>query len=134
MYEDNFVVGRLSRPVPPPPLPRPPRPPATRCACTPPSPPPTRAPGAQATGLGAHLALPLLRKAWRADLGEGEARQLLTDCMRVLFYRDTRASAKYTIGKCDASGSSVSEPQALDTYWEHPEFVKGGGHLGDGSW
>ena len=33
-----------------------------------------------------------------------------------------------------ASGCTVSEPQMLDTYWEHPEFIRGGGHLGDGSW
>jgi len=87
-----------------------------------------------ATGLGAHMALPLLRKYWREDITEEEARKLLIDCMRVLFYRDTRASAMLTIGKTDASGSSVGEPFMVDTYWEHPEFVKGGGHRGDGSW
>ena len=87
-----------------------------------------------ATGLGAHMALPLIRKGWRADMTEAEARKLLEDCMRVLFYRDTRASAKIHVGKVDGSGSSVSEPYMLETYWEHPEFVRGGGHLGDGSW
>lgn len=88
-----------------------------------------------ATGLGAHMALPLLRKGWRADLTEAEARKLLEDCMRVLFYRDTRASSKITIGKVDGTGpATVSEPMALESFWEHPEFVRGGGHLGDGSW
>ncbi|KAL3902983.1 MAG: hypothetical protein SGPRY_011851, partial [Prymnesium sp.] len=52
-----------------------------------------------ATGLGAHMALPMMRKAWKEGMSEEEARTLLTDCMRVLFYRDTRASAKITIGK-----------------------------------
>ena len=80
------------------------------------------------------LALPLLRKGWREDLTEPEARKLLEDSMRVLFYRDTRASAKITIGKVDAGGSAVSDPILLETFWEHPEFVRGGGHLGDGSW
>lgn len=87
-----------------------------------------------ATGLGAHMALPLIRKTWREDMTEEEARKLLTDCMRVLFYRDTRASAMLTIGKADASGSSVGEAFQIDTFWEHPEFVKGGGWRGDGSW
>jgi len=91
-----------------------------------------------ATGLGAHMALPLLRKAWREDMGEAEARKLLEDCMRVLFYRDTRASSKISIGKTDASGCVVDAPTALETYWEHPEFVRGGGHLvageAGGSW
>lgn len=80
------------------------------------------------------MALPLLRDGWREDLTEAQARKLLEDSMRVLFYRDTRASAKINIGKADASGCTVSEPQMLDTYWEHPEFIRGGGHLGDGSW
>jgi len=87
-----------------------------------------------ATGFGAHMALPLIRKAWRADMTEAEARKLLEDCMRVLFYRDTRASAKINIGKVDSTGSTVLEPITLETYWEHPEFVAGGGRLGDGSW
>uniref|UniRef100_A0A7S2IBD5 Proteasome subunit beta n=1 Tax=Haptolina brevifila TaxID=156173 RepID=A0A7S2IBD5_9EUKA len=87
-----------------------------------------------ATGLGAHMALPLLRKSWRADLTEAEARKILEDCMRVLFYRDTRAGSKIQIGKVDSSGSAVDEPHALETFWEHPEFVRGGGYLGDGSW
>jgi len=87
-----------------------------------------------ATGLGAHMALPMLRKAWRPDMTEAEATKLLTDCMRVLFYRDTRASAQFNIGKVDANGSAVAEPVMLETYWEHDEFIKGGGHRGDGSW
>jgi len=87
-----------------------------------------------ATGLGGHLALPMIRKAWRKDLSEEEARKLLIDCMRVLFYRDTRASAFITVGKVDAKGSIVGKSEKLDTYWEFPEFVRGGGHLGDGSW
>lgn len=87
-----------------------------------------------ATGLGAHMALPLLRKGWREDLPYEEARELLENSMRVLFYRDTRASNNIHLGKVDASGSSVSEAYKLSTYWEHPEFVRGGGHLGDGSW
>lgn len=86
------------------------------------------------TGLGAHMALPLIRKAWKAEMTEAEARTLLIDCMRVLFYRDTRASSEYQIGVVNGEGSSISEPAKLDTFWEHPEFIRGGGHLGDGSW
>ena len=50
------------------------------------------------------------------------------------FYRSTTAGSKITIGKADASGASVAPPLSLETYWEHPAFVRGGGHLGDGSW
>jgi 20S proteasome subunit beta 7 len=41
-----------------------------------------------------HMALPLIRDRWRADMSEGEARALLEDCMRVLWYRDTKALNK----------------------------------------
>jgi 20S proteasome alpha/beta subunit len=44
-----------------------------------------------ATGFGAHLALPLLRNAYRPDLTQGEAEKVIEDCMRILFYRDARA-------------------------------------------
>ena len=71
-----------------------------------------------ATGLGGHLALPLIRKAWHAEMGEEEARKLMTDCMRVLFYRDTRASASIQIGTVSAEGSKIGEPFKLDTFWE----------------
>ena len=63
-----------------------------------------------ASGLGRHLAMPILRKAWREDMPEAEARALLEECMRVLFYRDTRASAQVTVGKVDASGGTVPPP------------------------
>lgn len=71
-----------------------------------------------ATGLGGHLALPLIRKAWHAEMSEEEARKLLVDCMRVLFYRDTRASASIQLGTVSAEGSKVGEPFKLDTFWE----------------
>jgi 20S proteasome subunit beta 7 len=46
-----------------------------------------------ATGYGAYIAQPLLRKAveGREDtLTENEARTILEDALRVLFYRDAR--------------------------------------------
>ena len=57
---------------------------------------------------------------------EAEATTLLTDCQRVIFYRDTRAGAKFNLGKASAAGCEVSAPQELQTYWEYPEFVRGG--------
>jgi len=74
-----------------------------------------------------------MRKAWKPDLTEVEAKKLLEDCMRVLFYRDTRASPNITIGKADASGASISAPYTLDSYWEYPAFARGN-TTGDGSW
>lgn len=86
-----------------------------------------------ASGIGAHLALPLMRKRWTPELTEAEARTLLEDVMRVLVYRDTRSSPNITIGKVDASGASVSEIFTVSTYWEYPAFARGNA-AGDGSW
>jgi 20S proteasome alpha/beta subunit len=47
-----------------------------------------------ASGYGAHLALPLMRRSWRADMSEGEARALLEQCATILFYRDCRTINK----------------------------------------
>jgi hypothetical protein len=41
----------------------------------------------------------LTHPRWRADMSEGEARALLEDCLRVLWYRDTRALNKITLAK-----------------------------------
>jgi len=84
-----------------------------------------------ATGFGAYLAMPLLREKWRPDLNEGEARALLEDCMKVLFYRDCRASARIQLAKCTSEGCIVSEPYDLDhsNGWNAPSMVRATGDL-----
>ncbi len=52
-----------------------------------------------ATGYGAHIARPLMRKAYRPDLSEEEARKVLEDCMRVMFYRDARTINRIQLAK-----------------------------------
>ena len=88
-----------------------------------------------ATGYGNYMALPLIRDRWRADMSEGEARALLEDCMRVLWYRDTRALNKIQLAKMTATGTVISEPYSVDTNWSFRSFVqpKAGINTG-GSW
>lgn len=89
-----------------------------------------------ATGFGSYLAIPLLREKYRPDLQEGEARALLEDCMRVLFYRDCRALNRIQIAKVDQEGTVlISEPYELDTHWDSASFVTPVADLeGDGGW
>jgi len=50
-----------------------------------------------ATGYGAHIAQPLLRKAvegYEDILTEAQALEILEKCMRVLFYRDAKSLDK----------------------------------------
>lgn len=56
------------------------------------------------TGYGSHLALPILRNKWKPDMTEAEAKALLDECMRVLFYRDCRTINKITTGKITGAG------------------------------
>ena len=89
-----------------------------------------------ATGFGSYLAIPILREKHREDLEEGEARALLEDCMRVLFYRDCRALNRIQIAKVTkADGVLISEPYEIETSWDSASFVEPKGQLeGDGGW
>jgi 20S proteasome subunit beta 7 len=88
-----------------------------------------------ATGFGSYLALPIMREKYRADLEEGEARCILEDCLRVLFYRDCRALNRIQIAKATTDGVMISEPYELETSWDSASFVSPkGGLQGDGGW
>lgn len=88
-----------------------------------------------ATGFGSYLAIPIIRAKWRPDMDEGEARALLEDCMKVLFYRDCKAYNKIQIAKATAEGVAITDPIQLETNWDSAAFqtIKGGLD-GDGGW
>jgi len=75
-----------------------------------------------ATGFGAHLGLPLLRKQWRADMSYQQAKDLIESAMTVCFYRDCRAINKYRLSTATKEGVTVSEPYTLKTFWEFKLF------------
>jgi len=79
-----------------------------------------------ATGYGAYIARPLLRKAHKFEMDQADAKKLLEDCMRVLFYRDARSINKIQIAVASSSGLEISEPYSLQTFWEQ------GANLGTG--
>jgi len=71
-----------------------------------------------ATGYGSMIARPLLRNAYRPDLTKAEAKKLLEDSLRVLYYRDARALNRIQIATIDAEGFNISEPYELDSNWD----------------
>ncbi|ESS33374.1 putative 20S proteasome subunit beta 7 [Toxoplasma gondii RUB] len=77
-----------------------------------------------ATGLGRYFAVTLMRNRHRPDMSEEEARQLLEECMRILFYRDCGASNRIQFTKVTAEGVSVEEPYVLDSKWDYEHYVK----------
>ncbi|TRM65178.1 nucleophile aminohydrolase [Schizophyllum amplum] len=83
-----------------------------------------------ATGFGAYLAQPLLRKAVEGNentLTEQDAEKIMEDCLRVLFYRDARSLNKFQIAKIDAMGVHISESRSLETQWSFAEGIRGYG-------
>lgn len=78
-----------------------------------------------ATGYGAYLAQPLLRKEWdekQGKLTKEDARRVLEASLKVLFYRDCRALNKIQIATIEESGVEISEPYSLDTEWSYKGF------------
>ncbi|PSR76223.1 hypothetical protein PHLCEN_2v8588 [Hermanssonia centrifuga] len=83
-----------------------------------------------ATGYGAYIALPLLRKAVEGrehELTEEEARKIMEESMKVLFYRDARSLNKFQIATVKESGVTISDPIILETAWGFAEGIRGYG-------
>lgn len=83
-----------------------------------------------ATGYGAYIAQPLLRKAveGREDvLTEKEAIEILDGCMRVLFYRDARSLNRFQRSTVTKSGVVITEPYSVSTEWAFAENIRGYG-------
>mmetsp|Transcript_2274 Transcript_2274/g.9794 ORF Transcript_2274/g.9794 Transcript_2274/m.9794 type:complete len:236 (-) Transcript_2274:133-840(-) len=78
-----------------------------------------------ATGFGGYLVTPILRTKWRPDLTEDEARALLEECMRVLFYRFCTALNRVHLAKVTEEGAVISEPYLLQNLsWNLRAFVE----------
>jgi 20S proteasome subunit beta 7 len=83
-----------------------------------------------ATGFGAHLAQPILRRRVEGredELTEEEAIEIMNECLRVLFYRDARSLNKFQRAKITEAGLEITEPYSLDTEWAFAEQVRGYG-------
>ncbi|KAL8435651.1 hypothetical protein Efla_007284 [Eimeria flavescens] len=103
-----------------------------------------------ATGLGRYFAITLMRERHRPDMSEQEARSLLEECMRILFYRDCAASNEVSatccccccccccwmmllllllllqiqFAKVTAEGVTIDEPIKLDSNWHFDAYIK----------
>ncbi|CAA7263801.1 unnamed protein product [Cyclocybe aegerita] len=83
-----------------------------------------------ATGYGAHIAQPLLRKAvegYENVLTEEQALKIIETNMKVLFYRDARSLNKYQVAIITEQGVRISESKTLDTHWSFAEGIRGYG-------
>lgn len=73
-----------------------------------------------ATGFGAHLAQPLLRKVApdeeaARELSREQAVEAVKESMKVLFYRDARSMDKYSIAVVTKDGIELKEDEKLES-------------------
>ena len=87
-----------------------------------------------ATGFGAHLAQPILRRVvpdekTSESLSKEEAVKAVKDCMKVLFYRDARSIDNYSIAVIDKeAGVDLKENEKLEGQsWAFAEGIRGYG-------
>lgn len=88
-----------------------------------------------ATGFGAHLAQPLLRRKIPDEeaaktLSKEEAVELVKEAMKVLFYRDARSMDHYSIAVVEKGATEVmvKENEKLENQsWQFAEGIRGYG-------
>ena len=68
-----------------------------------------------ATGFGNYFCQVLLTNHWKADMEEAEARALLQECLKVMFWRDKAAHDQYQIGTITTAGVKIGAIERLVT-------------------
>jgi 20S proteasome subunit beta 7 len=75
------------------------------------------------TGLSIHYCQVLMQNSWRPDLTEAEARELVEQCLRVMFYRDKKAADEIQICTITKeTGVTIQEPYKITSEWSLKYF------------
>ncbi|KAF2842818.1 20S proteasome subunit beta 7 [Patellaria atrata CBS 101060] len=86
-----------------------------------------------ATGFGAHLAVPIMRRVCpdeeaAKELTQEQAVETVRECMKVLFYRDARSLDKYSIAVVTKEGVDLKHGEKLEKQsWAFAEGIRGYG-------
>jgi len=86
-----------------------------------------------ATGYGAMLAQPLLRKLAETDedakkVTQEKAIAAIKECLKVLFYRDARSMDRYSIAMVTKDGVRIKEDEKLENQsWAFADKIRGYG-------
>ncbi|CEM02127.1 unnamed protein product [Vitrella brassicaformis CCMP3155] len=72
-----------------------------------------------ASGFGSYLAIPLLRKEYRPDMTEDEAKALLQKCFMALFYRDCTGLSTVQYAVATSAGIRLSDVSTLTHKWDY---------------
>ncbi|KAI9814111.1 MAG: Proteasome subunit beta type-7 [Thelocarpon impressellum] len=86
-----------------------------------------------ATGFGAHLAQPILRRvvddeAEVRNIDRATAVEAVRECMKVLYYRDARSLDRYSVAVVTREGVELKEDEQLEGQsWAFAESIRGYG-------
>jgi len=87
-----------------------------------------------ATGFGAHLAQPILRKVVPTeestkDLSRQQATDVVRECMKVLFYRDARSMDRYSLAVVtkDKGVELSTDEKLVEQSWAFADRIRGYG-------
>jgi 20S proteasome subunit beta 7 len=86
-----------------------------------------------ATGFGAHLAQPMMRKvvpdeASVENVTREQAVAVVRECLKVLFYRDARSMDRYSLAVITKEGVEMHEDEKLENQsWQFAESIRGYG-------
>ena len=71
------------------------------------------------TGLASHYCQVLMQNNWHPEMTEAEARKVIEDCMRVMFFRDKKATDVIQITTITKEhGVKIEESYRVDTKWD----------------
>ena len=76
------------------------------------------------TGLASHYCQVLMENRRREDMSEDEARALILDCMKVMFYRDKKAHDQIQFSIVTKQGVTMFDPIHCPTEWGTPFQIK----------
>jgi 20S proteasome subunit beta 7 len=74
------------------------------------------------TGFAHHISKPIIANEWRPDMNEAEGKELLEKGMRVLWYRDARASDRIQFAKVTKEGVEIDDAYKFNSEWDQECF------------
>lgn len=75
-------------------------------------------------GLAQYFCKVLLSSCVKPNMTEADARAILEQCMRVLVYRDARASEEIQFCTVTTKGTVIEKPYSLKSKWDFKAFVE----------
>ena len=75
-------------------------------------------------GMAQYFCKVLLSTYANPKMTEEQARAVLEQCMRVLVYKDARASEQVQFCTITAKGVVIDKPIEIKTQWDHKDFIQ----------